>query len=130
MKSSSSIYNIDENLLNSEVLNIISSIEAKWKKINLIDTSVYNEVDLLIPISSFKTSKLENNLLFNDKVIKVKSTSGFLDQGILNIDKEYIFYNAAGMSLINLERYELATMPRHFLGYRFELLYSWDSMSS
>ncbi len=105
LKSSSSIYNIDENLLNSEVLNIISSIETKWKKINLIDTSVYNEVDLLIPISLFKTSKLENDLLFNDKVIKVKSTSGFLDKGILNIDKEYIFYNKKSRtSFQNLSR--------------------------
>ena len=93
LSKSSSIYNIDETLYNKEILNIISSIETSWKKDNLIDTAIYNQVDLLIPISSFKTSKLESDLLFNDKVIKVKSTSGFLDQGILNIDKEYIFYN-------------------------------------
>ena len=93
LSKSSSIYNIDETLYNSEILNIISSIETSWKKNNLIDTAVYNEVDILVPISSFKTSKLENDLLFNDKFIKVKSTSGFLDQGILNIDNEYIFYD-------------------------------------
>ena len=66
---------------------------------------IHSDPILNFPISSFKISKLENDLLFNDKVIKVKSTSGFLDQGILNIDKEYIFYKKKSQkSFQNLSR--------------------------
>ena len=92
LKTASSIYQINKTLLNEEVLNIINSIENNWKKDNLIDPNIYNEVELLIPISSNKSTILEAPLLFNDKIIKVKSTDGFLDRGIIKIEKEIIFY--------------------------------------
>jgi len=92
LKTTASIYNIDKTLLNQEVLNIKRSIEKNWKKDNLINPSIINEVELIIPISSYKSTKLEAPLLFNDKVIKVKSTDGFLDEGVIEIEKEIIFY--------------------------------------
>jgi len=92
LKTTASIYNIDQTLLNQEVLNIKNSIEKNWKKDNLINPSIINEVELIIPISSYKSTKLEAPLLFNDKVIKVKSTDGFLDEGVIQIEKEIIFY--------------------------------------
>ncbi len=92
LPSTTSIYNIDDNLFNLEVLNIIDTIDISWKKDNLIDPSIYNEIDLLIPISSMNSTVLELPLLFNDKIIKVKSTKGFLDKGIIEIEKELIFY--------------------------------------
>ena len=92
LKTTTSIYNIDQTLLNKEVLNIKKSIEKNWKKNNLINPSIINEVELIIPISSYKSTKLEAPLLFNDKVIKVKSTDGFLDEGVIEIEKEVIFY--------------------------------------
>ena len=92
LKTTASIYNIDQTLLNQEVLNIKNSIEKNWKKDNLINSSIINEVELIIPISSYKSTTLEAPFLFNDKIIKVKSTDGFLDEGVIEIEKEIIFY--------------------------------------
>ena len=92
LKTTASIYNIDQTLLNQEVLNIKNSIEKNWKKDNLINSSIINEVELIIPISSYKSTTLEAPFLFNDKIIKVKSTDGFLDEGVIEIEKEVIFY--------------------------------------
>ena len=64
-----------------------------WKKNNLIDTRVYNEVDLIIPLNSFNSTKLQKELLFNDKSIKVNSTLDFKDKGFIKIQNEVIFYN-------------------------------------
>lgn len=93
LKTTSSIYNLEDSLIKKEIVNIINSVETNWKKDNLIDTNIFNEVDLLIPITSEKLSKLENQLLFNDKVINVYSTGGFNEKGVLKIEDEYIFYN-------------------------------------
>ncbi len=93
LKKTSSFYNVDKALLKKEVSNIIKSIETNWKKNNLIDTRIYNEVDLLIPINHINSTILSKNLLFNDKSINVKSTSDFKDQGFLKIKNEIIFYN-------------------------------------
>ncbi len=38
---------------------MINSIEKNWKKNNLIDTRIYNEVDLVIPITNFKSTTLK-----------------------------------------------------------------------
>ena len=92
LEKTSSFYNLDKNLLEHEVSNIIKSIELNWKKDNLIDTSVYNEVDLIIPITTSNSTTLEKVLLFNDKSVKVKSTSGFKDKGFIKIQNEKIFY--------------------------------------
>ena len=92
LKTTSSFYNVNKELLKNEVSEIINSIENNWKKNNLIDTSVYNEVDLIIPISTVNSTKLEKKLLFNDKSIFVKSTSKFKDKGFLKIQNEIIFY--------------------------------------
>jgi len=92
LKTTASIYNIDQTLLNQEVLNIKNSIEKNWKKDNLINSSIINEVELIIPISSYKSTRLEAPFLFNDKIIKVKSTDRFLDEGVIEIEKEVIFY--------------------------------------
>ena len=62
-----------QNTFENEVKKIIKSIEMNWKN-NLIDTRVYNEVDLIIPLNSFNSTKLQKELLFNDKSIKVNST--------------------------------------------------------
>ncbi len=93
LKRTSSFYNVDKTLLNKEVSNMIKSIETSWKKNNLIDTRIYNEVDLIIPIVKIKSTTLKKKLLFNDKSIIVNSTSGFKDQGFLKIQNEIIFYN-------------------------------------
>ena len=93
LKKTSSFYNVDKALLEKEVSNMIKSIETNWKKNNLIDTRIYNEVDLIIPITHIKSTILSKNLLFNDKSINVKSTSNFKDQGFLKIKNEIIFYN-------------------------------------
>ena len=77
LKTTSSIYQINKTLLNKEVLKIINSIESNWKKDNLIDPNIFNEVELIIPISNFQSTSLEAPLLFNDKIIKVKSTRWF-----------------------------------------------------
>ena len=92
LKTTASLYNIDQTLLNQEVLNIKNSIEKNWKKDNLINSSIINEVELIIPISSYKSTRLEAPFLFNDKIIKVKSTDSFLDEGVIEIEKEVIFY--------------------------------------
>ena len=92
LKTTASLYNIDQTLLNQEVLNIKNSIEKNWKKDNLINSSIINEVELIIPISSYKSTRLEAPFLFNDKIIKVKSTDRFLDEGVIEIEKEVIFY--------------------------------------
>ena len=92
LKTTASIYNIDQTLLNQEVLNIKNSIEKNWKKDNLINSNIINEVELIIPISSYKSTRLEAPFLFNDKIIKVKSTDRFLDEGVIEIEKEVIFY--------------------------------------
>ncbi len=93
LKRTSSFYNVNKTLLEKEVSNMIKSIETNWKKNNLIDTRIYNEVDLIIPITNIKSTTLSKKLLFNDKSINVKSTSGFKDQGFLKIQNEIIFYN-------------------------------------
>jgi len=93
LKRTSSFYNVDKTLLDKEVSNMIKSIETNWKKNNLIDTRIYNEVDLIIPIANIKSTTLKKKLLFNDKSIIVNSTSGFKDQGFLKIQNEIIFYN-------------------------------------
>ena len=92
LKRTSSFYNIDNTLLEKEVSNMINSIEKNWKKNNLIDTRIYNEVDLVIPITNFKSTTLKKKLLFNDKSIIVESTSSFKDQGFFKIQNEIIFY--------------------------------------
>ena len=93
LNRTSSFYNVDKTLLEKEVSNMIKSIENNWKKNNLIDTRMYNEVDLIIPIRNFKSTILNKKLLFNDKSIIVKSTSGFKDQGFLKIKNEIVFYS-------------------------------------
>ena len=92
LKKTSSIYDVDENLIEKEILKIIGSIEKNWKQNNLIDTSILNEVDLVIPITSIMSTKLENKLLFNDKIVNVQSTQGFSEKGLLKIQNESIFY--------------------------------------
>jgi len=92
LKKTSSIYNLDKAIISKEILKITGSIEKNWKQNNLIDTTIINEVDLIIPIISKTSTELENELLFNDKVIYVKSTKGFLDKGIIKISDELIFY--------------------------------------
>ena len=105
LKKTSSIYNIDPTLITKEILKIISSMEKNWKQNNLIDTSILNEVDLIIPITSILSSKLQNELLFNDKKVYVKSTEGFLDTGLLEIENEIIFYkNKTFNSFQNITR--------------------------
>ena len=93
LKKTLSFYNIDKTLLENEVKKIIKSIEINWKKNNLIDTRVYNEVDLIIPLNSFNSTKLQKELLFNDKSVKVYSTLDFKDKGFIKIQNEIIFYN-------------------------------------
>ena len=90
--TASSFYNVNQNLLEDEVLNIISSIETNWKKNNLIDTSVNNEVDLIIPIIKVNSTNLQKQLIFNDKSINVTSTSNFRDKGFIRIKNEIVFY--------------------------------------
>ena len=105
LKKTSSIYNIDPTLITKEILKIISSMEKNWKQNNLIDTSILNEVDLIIPITSILSSKLQNELLFNDRKVYVKSTKGFLDTGLLEIENEIIFYkNKTFNSFQNITR--------------------------
>ncbi len=105
LKKTSSIYNLDPTLITKEILKIISSIEKNWKQNNLIDTSILNEVDLIIPITSISSTKLENELLFNDKIIYVETTKGFLDKGLIKIDNEIVFYkNKTVKSFQNISR--------------------------
>ena len=93
LKKTSSVFDIKENLIRKEVMNIIDSIQKNWKKDNLINTRIYDEVDLIIPINSNSSTILMNELLFNDKVIKVKSTESFLKKGLIKIENEIIYYN-------------------------------------
>ena len=93
LSNKSSIYSIEKKILHGEVLNILNSIEKNWKKDNLIDLDIINQVDLWIPISSRSSTKLEKKFLFNDKSIKVNSTSGFMNKGIIDIGEELILYN-------------------------------------
>ncbi len=92
LKKTSSFYNVEKKLLQEEVSNIINSVEINWKKNNLIDTRVYNEVDLIIPITTINSTTLQKELLFNDKSIEVKSTKSFADKGFIKIQDELIFY--------------------------------------
>ena len=101
----SSIYDVDNTLISNEILKIIGSIEKKWKKNNLIDTSIINQVDLIIPITAISSTKLESELLFNDKVVYVKSTKDFKNKGIFKIKKEIVFYkNKTVNSFQNITR--------------------------
>lgn len=93
LKKTSSVFDIKENLIRKEVMNIIDSIQKNWKKDNLINTRIYDEVDLIIPINSNSSTILMNELLFNDKVINVKSTESFLNKGLIKIENEIIYYN-------------------------------------
>ncbi len=105
LKKISSIYDMDNTLISKEILKIIGSIEKKWKKNNLIDTSIINEVDLIIPITAISSTKLESELLFNDKVVLVKSTKDFKNKGIFKIKKEIVFYkNKTANSFQNITR--------------------------
>ena len=105
LKKTSSIYNVDKEIITKEVLKITNSIEKNWKQNNLIDTTIVNELGLIIPITSNSSTELENQLLFNDKVIYVKSTEGFLDKGIIKISDEIIFYkNKTLKSFQNITR--------------------------
>ncbi len=101
LKKTSSFYNVDKKLLQKEVSNVILSIEKNWKRDNLIDTRVYNEVDLLIPITTTKSTNLKQDLLFNDKSIKVIGTFGFRDKGFIKIQNELIFYNKKNKNSFN-----------------------------
>ncbi|MFL2818981.1 MAG: hypothetical protein ACJ0BR_04935 [Candidatus Puniceispirillales bacterium] len=101
LKKISSIYDVDENLIEKEILKIIASIEKKWKQNNLIDTSILNEVDLVIPITSIMSTTLENKLLFNDKTVNVQSTQGFSEKGLLKIQNESIFYKNKTLKSFN-----------------------------
>ena len=121
LKTTSSIYQINKLLLNEEVLNIINSIENNWKKDNLIDHNIFNEVELLIPFTTFQSTILESPLLFNDKTIKVKSTDGFLDKGIITIKNELIFYKKR-----NLKSFEY--VKRGILKSESELKYNIKTM--
>ncbi|MDC1023050.1 hypothetical protein OAR00_00695 [Alphaproteobacteria bacterium] len=107
LKTTSSIYRINHKLLNQEVLNIINSIEKKWKKDNLIDPNIFNEVELVIPILTYQSTTLEVPLLFNDKIINVKSTDGFLDKGIVKIDKEIISYKKKSLKIFQIYKREI-----------------------
>ena len=49
-------------------------------------------MDFVSPFSTRASTKLEKTFIFNDKSIKVKSTLGFMDQGIIDIGKELILY--------------------------------------
>ena len=105
LKKISSIYDVDNTLISNEILKIIGSIEKKWKKNNLIDTSIINQVDLIIPITAISSTKLESELLFNDKVVYVKSTKDFKNKGIFKIKKEIVFYkNKTVNSFQNITR--------------------------
>ena len=101
LKKTSSIYDVDENLIKKEILKMIGSIEKNWKQNNLIDTSILNEVDLVIPITSIMSTKLENKLLFNDKIVSVQSTQGFSEKGLLKIQNESIFYKNKTLKSFN-----------------------------
>ena len=101
LTKTSSVFDIKENLFRKEVINIIDSIQKNWKEDNLINTLVYDEVDLIIPINSNSSTTLIDELLFNDKVIKVKSTESFLNKGLIKIENEIIYYNKK-----NLETFE------------------------
>ena len=93
LTKTSSVFDIKENLFRKEVINIIDSIQKNWKEDNLINTLLYDEVDLIIPINFNSSTTLTNELLFNDKVIKVKSTESFLNKGLIKIENEIIYYN-------------------------------------
>ena len=101
LKKTSSIYDVDENLIEKEILRMIGSIEKNWKQNNSIDTSILNEVDLVIPITSIMSTKLENKLLFNDKIVSVQSTQGFSEKGLLKIQNESIFYKNKTLKSFN-----------------------------
>ena len=101
LKKTSSIYDVDENLIKKEILKMIGSIEKNWKQNNLIDTSILNVVDLVIPITSIMSTKLENKLLFNDKIVSVQSTQGFSEKGFLKIQNESIFYKNKTLKSFN-----------------------------
>ena len=92
LKNKSSIYSIEKKIFHDEVLNILNFIERNWKKDNLIDPNIVNQVDLWIPISLRASTKLVKTFVFNDKSIKVKSTFGFMDKGIIDIGEELILY--------------------------------------
>ena len=88
-----SVFNIDESIIKKEVTNIINSIQKSWKQDNLINTRVYDEVNLIIPFNKISSTMLTRELLFNDKIINVKSTEDFFDKGLVNIENEIIYYN-------------------------------------
>jgi hypothetical protein len=92
LKTTSSIFKIEKKIFHDEVSNIVTFIERNWKKDNLIDPNIVNQVDLWIPIPLRASTKLEKIFIFNDKSIKVKSTDGFLDKGIIDIGEELILY--------------------------------------
>ena len=93
LNKKSSIYSVEKKIFHDEVSNILNFIERNWKKDNLIDPKIVNQVDLWIPVSLKASTKLEKAFIFNDKSIKVKSTIGFMSKGIVNIGEELILYN-------------------------------------
>ena len=88
-----SVFNIDDSIIKKEVTNIINSIQKSWKQDNLINTRVYDEVNLIIPFNKNSSTMLTRELLFNDKIINVKSTEDFFDKGLVNIENEIIYYH-------------------------------------
>jgi len=92
LKNKSSIYSIEKKIFHDEVSKILKVIETNWKKENLIDPNIVNQVDLWIPVSLRAKTKLEKRFFFNDKSIKVESTFGFMDKGIIDIGEELILY--------------------------------------
>ena len=119
LKKMSSIYKIKKTILQSEVINIINSIESNWKKVNLIDTNIDNQIDLWVSIPQDKTTSLSKIFYFNDKEIKVKSTTNFLNSGILKIGDEFIFYKRKNKFLFQ-------NISRGFLNTRIETEYKID----
>ena len=60
---------------------------------------------------------LTSELLFNDKIINVKSTEGFLDKGLVYIENETIYYNKKSST-----RFDEVT--RNLFGSSKKLLFS------
>ena len=113
LKKKSSLYDIEKKIFHDEVSNIVNFIERNWKKDNLIDPNIVNQVDLWIPISIRASTKLENVFIFNDKSIKVKSTIGFRGRGIIDIGEELVLYkNKTSKSFEKITRSLLNTKKK------------------
>ena len=120
LDKTTSLYDIEDNLINLEVRNIIHSIQDNWKKDNLINTQVYDEVDLIIPIDAEVSTYLDSKLLFNDKFINVRSTEGFFDNGLITIGDEILYYREKTPTTFN-------KITREQFGTSKKLTYDKDS---